>query len=396
MKSDRAVAAAVSKRSERRVKVAFFLERPTQFDTPLFRHGASDERTELKVVYTAANSVERGIFDSEIGRSVFSDMDLYAGYSFAQMPPKGWASWLLREFRRESYDVVVVNGYHRARLVAAALVARAVGAKIALRVDSVPSHNRGVANAVAKRLLYKAAKQVYARFLAVSSLTRQYLLSIGVRNEAIGTLGYPVDVGYFRAGSEAGRQARREVCEQYGLKVDVPVILAVSKFCARESPWDLLRAMRSVRAAGVMALLVGDGPERTALESFANRYLSDCVRFAGYVSYRDLPPCYGIADLFVHAVGNEPWGVSVGEALASGLPVIASSEVGSGYDLIDEGKNGYRYRYGDAEQLTSKIDEALEKLDRQQIEVASRRILAEWDISAMWRNLSGMALELAD
>ena len=47
------------------------------------------------------------------------------------------------------------------------------------------------------------------------------------------------------------------------------------------------------------------------------------VTFAGYVHFSQLPVYYSIANVFVHDSHNEPWGVSVQEAIACGLPVAS-------------------------------------------------------------------------
>ena len=80
------------------------------------------------------------------------------------------------------------------------------------------------------------------------------------------------------------------------------------------------------------------------LKNYANKNLPKQVTFAGYVKYPELPKYYGISNLFVHISNNEPWGVSVQEAMATGLPIITSEFVGSSVDLIENGKNGFTYK----------------------------------------------------
>ncbi|HEY6320420.1 MAG TPA: glycosyltransferase, partial [Thermoanaerobaculia bacterium] len=82
--------------------------------------------------------------------------------------------------------------------------------------------------------------------------------------------------------------------------------------------------------------------------------------------------------------------VSVAEALACGLPVIASTRVGAGYDLLAPGANGWLYPAGDAAELARRIRQAL-ALDRQAVAAASREVLARWDYAASWRHLLAAA-----
>ncbi len=92
-----------------------------------------------------------------------------------------------------------------------------------------------------------------------------------------------------------------------------------------------LRALAQARADGadVGGVIVGGGPERTALEALARELaISDHVYFTGFVPEADLPATYAAADFYVHTGVQESFGLSVIEAAALGLPVIAVAEGG--------------------------------------------------------------------
>ena len=97
-------------------------------------------------------------------------------------------------------------------------------------------------------------------------------------------------------------------------------------------------------------LLVGDGILRKEIEKEI-ALCQNAVYLPGYVAYSELPKFYGISDLFVHPAVNEPWGVSVNEALACGLPVITSDGVGSRIDLLQENQDGFIFPKQDIKTL---------------------------------------------
>ena len=76
---------------------------------------------------------------------------------------------------------------------------------------------------------------------------------------------------------------------------------------------------------------------------------------------------YSAADLFVLPaqfvddlpIGYEAWGFTVNEAMAMGLPVIASTAVGSAYDLIRDGVTGWIFEAGDVEALVVCLNKAV-------------------------------------
>lgn len=104
-------------------------------------------------------------------------------------------------------------------------------------------------------------------------------------------------------------------------------LLYVGPLIRRKGLRTLLQAIRTVRAEydHFHLALVGDGPERGTLKSLARRYgISDCVTFAGFVSDDELERHYGEADVFIFPSLVEGFGIVLAEAMAFGLPVVAS------------------------------------------------------------------------
>lgn len=107
-------------------------------------------------------------------------------------------------------------------------------------------------------------------------------------------------------------------------------------------------AIRAFKKAGLPAarlLVVGDGPERRALETSG-------VEFVGQVS--DPDPWYHRADVFVMTSIAEGWGRTATEALAHGVPVVMT-DVGLAGELVRDGENGLIVPVGDEQALAAAL-----------------------------------------
>jgi len=122
------------------------------------------------------------------------------------------------------------------------------------------------------------------------------------------------------------------------------------------------------------------------LEKYANNKLHNNFTFTGYVQYTELPKYYAISDIYVHCSNNEPWGVSVQEALSCNVPVVASDRVGSAYDLIVSKKNGFIYLTGNIEDLHRKILD-VDNLDADIFLETTKERLNEWSYSHCIQNI---------
>lgn len=388
------------------MRIVFLVERPTQFEAPFFRFAARDPRHELRVLFTGA-APAAPVFDPELGHTVAWGIDLLGGFPHTVAPARGRTRWLAGQLRRGSCELLIANGYTRREYLLAAALAQRSGIATALRLDSVlwpipperqaaadgspatrtatGGQRRPAARLAAKRLLYSALlMRLYDLFLGVGSLTLDYLDACGVPAGRRGLFPYAVDVEQFRACSRLSPEERAAARARLGLEPGEQAVLAVAKLSPREAPWDLLDALPGLPAA-VRLLIAGDGPSRAEMEHAADRGAGR-ARFLGYVPYAELPALYAAADLFVHPAREERWGVSVAEALACGLPVVASTRVGAAYDLLVPGINGWLYPAGDAAELAHRLVQAL-ALDRRAAAAASREVLARWDYAASWCHL---------
>ncbi len=353
---------------------------------------------ELRVLFTGQD-VARPVFDPELGHEVAWGIDLLGGYPYAVCPPRGRRRWLAAEISRERCDLLVVNGYTQKAYLLATAVARQAGVPTALRLDSV-LWDDAAGPGTGKLLLFSALLlRLYDLFLGVGTLTLDYLAACGVPSERTGLFPYAVDGEHFRAASRLTPDERAAARARLGLPAGAKAVLAVAKLSPREAPWDLVRALPFL-PADVHLLLAGDGPARPELERLVEviggttGLGSDRVRFLGYVPYGELPALYAAADLFVHPVQEERWGVSVAEALACGLPVVTSSRVGAAHDLVIAGRNGGVYPAGDPRALARRVEAAL-ALDPTTVAAASRAVLAHWDYPAAWRSLQEAAARAA-
>lgn len=130
-----------------------------------------------------------------------------------------------------------------------------------------------------------------------------------------------------------------EVRRQYGL--DGQFVLLTVNFLHPRKRIDLfLRAFAEAKLENAVALVVGSGPEGDALEALARELnVSDRVRFTGFVPDEQLPAFYGASDLYVHTCKNESFGLSVLEASAAGLAVVAVNE-GGPREIVAGGETG--------------------------------------------------------
>lgn len=165
---------------------------------------------------------------------------------------------------------------------------------------------------------------------------RQLAAELRVRTDHVTVVPYGIDAKFRR------ETRRPDLVERYSLR-DRLVVLFLGGLKARKNLPLLLDVWREVAPAAPAATLVvaGGGALLASLRARAERLgLAERVVFTGYVPEADKVAHYGLADVFLFPSAMEGFGLAVGEAMACGLPVVASDR-GSIPELLVEGEGGF-------------------------------------------------------
>ena len=157
-------------------------------------------------------------------------------------------------------------------------------------------------------------------------------------------------------------------------KWDPPRLLLVGRLVYQKGVDILLEALEGLQSHPWELSLVGDGPERDTLQSLADQYgISERVHFQSWLDGDALLQQLQEANLFVFPSRHEGMPNAVLEAMACGLPVIASRIAGN-EELVIHGENGLLVPPEDPDGLRNALAELLENhTRREQMGQASRQ-----------------------
>ena len=181
-----------------------------------------------------------------------------------------------------------------------------------------------------------------------------------------------VDTDTFRPASEPGTPVLTEL---FGGPPGEPVLVHVSNFRRVKRVDRVVDVL--ARVSGCRLLLVGDGPERPAVERQVDALgLRDRVCFAGTAPVESL---LRECAVFVLPSDTESFGLAALEALASGIPVVAS-DVGGLPEVVQHGQTGFLAPVGDLDTMASQVQRLVDdaSLRRELGQAARADVLARF------------------
>jgi glycosyltransferase involved in cell wall biosynthesis len=184
--------------------------------------------------------------------------------------------------------------------------------------------------AIGKQVLKEADK-----IIVVSNATKNYVLSLGADPEKIEVLHNGVDLDRFKPSSEVKDEMRKKLC----ISKDACVVLTVRRLVYKNGIDTLIASAEIAvkKNPKLVFIVVGKGPDFNEVEEkIVQLGMQRNLRLTGFVSDRDLPFYYNVADLFaLPSKSGEGLPLVALEAMATGLPVIAT-DVGGTSEVINE------------------------------------------------------------
>ncbi|MGH9440392.1 MAG: glycosyltransferase family 4 protein, partial [Terriglobia bacterium] len=214
---------------------------------------------------------------------------------------------------------------------------------------------------------------------------------LGAREERI--LMAPFGGDYETFGREALKVDSLQ--EKRGRGFPAKLILYSGRLVRAKGVFVLLEAFRQVAQkfpdAGL--LVVGNGPESTAMKELCRRTDLDRVFFEGSQNYQHMPYYYALADVLALPTFSDPWGFVVNEAFACGVPAIVSRVAGACDDLIVDGETGFLVEPGDADGLADRILSLLkDSVLRSRMGANCRKLVANYSADACASGLLAAAM----
>jgi glycosyltransferase involved in cell wall biosynthesis len=362
-----------------KVRLAYLVSHPIQYQAPLLRRIAQEPDIELTVFFGSDFSV-RDYPDKGFGVEVKWDVPLLDGYRHEFLPALrdnstvsitsplnfGIASRLRGTAGQPCFDALWVHGYATVNALHGMIAAKSLGIPVLLRAESwLRDRPRVPTQLAAKRLFFRALRHMIDGVLPIGTLNAEYWQYYFGTDVPLFLMPYAVDNDYFQQRSEAARTGRAELQTELGLDPSRPVILFASKLQTRKRCEDLLQAYINLspgdgREPDPYLVIVGDGEERAALETKAAASGFSGIRFCGFRNQSELPRFFDLATVFVLPSRHEPWGLIVNEVMNAGRAVIVSDDVGCQPDLVTDGVEGCVFPAGDVAALTAALHRVLD------------------------------------
>ena len=246
---------------------------------------------------------------------------------------------LLRVFREHRPDIVHTHSGKAGIL--GRIAARRAGVPIIAHTVHGPSF--GPFQGALANLAFTSAERIAARFTdhfvtVAHAMSRQYLAA---------GIGSPGQYTRVRSGFDLGPflNARRDpaLAHRLGIQPGDFVVGKVARLFRLKGHDELFAALPALfqRIPNARVLLVGDGPDRLRFEAMAARPpLAGRVVFAGLVPPDDVAGCLALMDVLVHLSRREGLARVLPQAMAAGIPVVASDCDGAAEACID-GQTGF-------------------------------------------------------
>lgn len=234
----------------------------------------------------------------------------------------------------KTYDMALAYDYFSKRAGGLMLRCMAAGVPYAINCDGAFINDQPLKKAI-KQLFVSHAALCFAS----GSFAGNYFLHYGAKKERIFYHHFTSLTEKDYPDKPLTGEEKTALRKELGIE-ERPTVLTVGQFIPRKGFDILLRAWEQVETDANL-VIIGGGGEKQAYLDYIREHRLNHVTILDFMEKERLIQMYRLADLFVLPTREDVWGLVVNEAMANGLPVIATDRCIAGMELIRQGKNGY-------------------------------------------------------
>ncbi len=325
-------------------KIAIITSHPIQYNAPLFEVLAKDSRIDIKVFYTWGTDVLHEKYDPHFQKNITWDIPLLDGYNYefikntSKKPGSHYFNGIInpnlnQEIEKWGAEIVWVWGWaFKSHLKA---LRHFHGKKeIWFRGDStlLNESNGFSIKKLFRRIFLKWVYNKVDKAFYVGSHNKDYFSKHGLNEDQLIFAPHAIDLVRFSDASGDFLNQANQMRNHLGISKNEHLLVFVGKFEPNKNLIDLVNQFNN---SSIKLLLVGNGPEEIKLREIAK----ENIYFLPFQNQSMMPVIYRIGDALILNSKSETWGLVINEALACGVPVIASDMCGGSIDLINQ-ENG--------------------------------------------------------
>ncbi|WP_347159298.1 glycosyltransferase family 4 protein [Pontibacter chitinilyticus] len=370
------------------MKLAIITTHPIQYNAPVFKLLAADQKLAVKVFYTLGMSAAE-VIDKGFGKKISWDIPLLEGYEyqFLQNVSKNPGTSYFRgvinpdiipEIEKFAPTDILVYGWSfDSHLKVLRYFKNKV--RVYFRGDSTLLDETGGVKLLLRRIMLCWTYRYIDKAFYVGTNNKQYFLKHGVKEQNLMFAPHAIDNSRF--GDDALHSYESVLIrKELGIPDSHITFLFTGKFEQKKNPLLLMKAFKKLNNPNSSLLFVGNGVLEDELKAEAKGWSN--IYFLPFQNQSRMPAVYRVGNVLVlpSSGPGETWGLCLNEAMACGLPVIASNKVGSAIDLVQENKNGFIFEADRTECLVDRLEtcssKTLEELNH--MGNTSRTIIASW------------------
>ena len=218
---------------------------------------------------------------------------------------------------------------------------------------------------------------ICSNFFCSSQSTKEHLIECGADENNIYVHNFSSITNEQIIEKPLTHEEKMKIRKQLNIDTAKPIVISVGAFIPRKRYEDLIIAIKKVKSDCEL-YLVGGKPTDEYLKLVED---DQRIHFVDFVLPCKVDEYYLASDLFVLPSQTDVWGLVLNEAMAKGLPVIASDNCVAAKSLIDG--NGIEYKTGNIDELVAAIDLCLDKDNNHKMAKRSLEIIKDYTIENM-------------